>query len=481
MPVPPQKQESSSIASSSRKTRRLQDYISPATTPFLLSPARTTFPDTLEPPRPKLPPFSASPPPRIVIKRRPTHTSSPQSPTALPPVSPDTRNPYAHRSPPHVAWSTPDLTTASLLLHTLQQPGYRPSSRSEACSTSSRSSSSRHQHQHQHQHQRGKIQPVLYSTTFNPERFFAGLEPIADSEPECTRSDLEYDRDKTVRSKGKGRSSLILEDDEERDQATVRSTDKEKGRTGRTFVSAQWLRKLLDTTPAPASKNDMLVVQQPPPEPLRESMTHTMKPMNHRPIPKRRSTSTLNVAPRFLPSPSTLPSTSTSTATASVARLKAIPPTPEEEGEEKRRAAENRRSGLKGSRQGTPVMSLTPLAPLPPLLLPSSSDAASNPSISGSSTPRSVSFAVEPPKYSEERERSGEGGAGGRRVERKKKKRKEGEEGDKENGKEKGGWMSWFLDVSSGMPPPGAVASGRFDERMGERGPGGGGAFEFGL
>ena len=92
-----------------------------------------------------------------------------------------------------------------------------------------------------------------------------------------------------------------------------------------------------------------------------------------------------------------------------------------------------------------------------------------------------MSFAVEPPKYSEERERSGEGSAGGRKVEReKKKKRKEGEEWDKEK-EEKGGWMSWFLDVSSGLPPPGTVVSGRLDERMGGRGPGGGGAFEFGL
>ena len=81
-----------------------------------------------------------------------------------------------------------------------------------------------------------------------------------------------------------------------------------------------------------------------------------------------------------------------------------------------------------------------------------------------------MSFAVEPPKYSEERERSGEGGTGGLKVERKKKK--------KEKEKEDGGWMSWFLDVSSGLPPPGTVVSGRLDERMGGRGPG---AFEFGL
>jgi hypothetical protein len=472
-------QESSSIASSSRRAQRQHGYISPTTSAF----ARPTFP--AQPPRPTLPPFSASPPPRVVIERRPTHTSPPQAPTALVPDSLP-RNLYTHRSPPRVAWSTPDLTTASLLLHTLQQPGYRPSPRSEASSTSSRSSSSRYQHQQRHQHQtrQGKVQPAPYSTTFNPERYFAGLEPIADSEPECTRSDLEYDREKTVRTKGKGRASLLLEDDEERDQATVRSTDKEKGRTKRTFVSAQRLRKLLDTSATPASKNDMQVVQQQPPEPPQERKTHTLaKRTNHQPIPKHRSTSTLNVAPRFLPSPSTLPSTSTSTATASVTRLKAMPPTPEEEEEEKRRAAEKRRSGLKGSRQGsatgTPVMGLTPLIPPPPPS--SSSDVVSNPSVSGSSTPRSVSFAVEPPKYSEERERSGEGGTGGRRVERKKKKRKEWEEGEekgKEKEKEKGGWMNWFLEVSSGLPPPGA---GRLDERMGGRGPGGGGAFEFGL
>ena len=435
-----------------------------------------------------------SPPPRIVIERRSSHTSPPHSPatTAAPaPVIPP-RHPYTHRSPPRVAWSTPDLTTASLLLHTLQQPGYRPSSRSRASSASSRSSSSRLQQpqpQPHHPHQQGRVHPVPYSTTFNPERYFAGLEPIADSEPECARSDLEYDRDKTVRSKGKDRASLLLEDDEERNQATVKSTEKEKGRTGRTFVSAQWLRKLLDTSPAPGSKNDMLAVQSQPPEPPRERMMHTSaKSTNHRPIPKRRSASALNVVPRFLPSPSNLPSTSTSTATASVARLKAIPLTPEEEEKEKRRVAERRRSGMKGSRQGsatgTPVMGLTPLAPAPlasgagGLPLPPS-DAASNSSISGSSTPLSVSFAVEPPKYSEERERSGEGG---RRVERKtkRKKRKDGD-GDDGDGEERGGWMSWFLDVSSGMPPPGAVVSGRFEERMGGRGPGGGGAFDFGL
>jgi len=473
---PPRRQESSSIAPASSRTRRQHGYISPTPPALLSSLARSTFPDTPEPHRPTLPPFSASPPPRIVIERRPTHTSPPQAPSALAPDSLP-RNPYTRRSPPHVAWSTPDLTTASLLLHTLQQPGYRPSPRSEASSTSSRSSSSRYQHQQRPQPQvrQGKVQQAPYSSTFNPERYFADLEPIADSEPEYTRSDFEYDRDKTVRSKGKGRESLLLEDDDERDQATVRSTDKEKGRTKRTFVSAQRLRKLLDTSTIPTSKNDMQVVQQQPPELPQERMTNTSaKRTNHRPIPKRRSTSTLSVAPHFLPSPSTLPSTSTSTATASVARLKAMPPTTEEEEEERRRTTEKRRSGLKGSRQGsaagTPVMGLTPLMP--------SSDAVSTPSVSGSSTPRSVSFAVEPPKYSEERERSGEGGNGGRRVERKKK-RKEGEEGEKE--KEKGGWMSWFLDVSSsGLPPPGTVVSGRLDERMGGRGPGGG-AFEFGL
>ena len=472
-PVPkPRRQESSSMAFSR------QDYISPVTPALLLSPASPTFPDT---PRLELPPFSASPPPRIVIERRPAQTTSPQSRTALTPDAHST-NPYTLRSPPHVARSTPDLTTASLLLHTLQQPSYRLSSRSEADSASSRSSSSRYQHQHQqrHQHQgrQGKVQPAPYSTTFNPERYFASLEPIADSEPECTRSDLEYDRDKTVRSKGKGRASLLLEDEEEQDQGTVRSTDKDKERTGRTFVSAQWLRKLLGANPAPESKNDMLVVQQQPLEVPRERVTSTpVKPTNHRRIPKRRSASTLNVTPRFLPSPSTLPSTSTSTATASVARLKAIPPTPEEQEEEKRHAAEKRRSGLKGSRQGsatgTPVMGLTPLTPPPPLPLPPSSDAVSNPSASGSSTPRSVSFAVEPPKYSEERERSGAGW--------KKKSRKEGEESDRDREKEKGGWMSWFLDVSAGLPPPGTPVSGRLDERMGGRGPGGGGAFEFGI
>ncbi len=475
---------------SSRRAQPQPGYISPVTPSLLLSPASPTFPDTLEPPRLKLPPFSASPPPRIVIERRPARTSSPQSRTALTP-DPHSTNPYTHRSPPHIARSTPDLTTASLLLHTLQQPGYRLSSRSEADSASSRSSSSRYQHRQRHQHQvrQGKVQPAPYSTTFNPERYFASLEPIADSEPECTRSDLEYDRDKTIRSKGKGRASLLLEDEEEQDQGTVRSTEKDKGRTERTFVSAQWLRKLLGTSPAPESKNDMLVVQQQPPEAFRERMTPTsVKPTNHRRIPKRRSASTLNVTPRFLPSPSTLPSTSTSTATASVARLKAIPPTPEEQEEEKRRAAETRRSGLKGSRQGsaagTPVMGLTALTPLPPPPPPSSSDAvvSNPPSISGSSTPPRVSFAVEPPKYSEERERSGEGGTGGRRVEREKKKnRKEGEESDRERDKEKGGWMSWFLDVSSGLPPPGTPVSGRLDERMGGRGPGGGGAFEYGL
>lgn len=468
------KPESCSIAPSSRKPQRQQDYINPTLSALFLSPTRSTFPDTLEPPRAKLPPLSVSPPPRIVIERRPSHTPPSQSPTAFAPGSP-ARKPYHHRSQARVAWSTPDLTTTSLLLHTLQQPGYRPSSRSGASSTSSRSSSSRHQQQRQQprqqqrQQQQGRLQPVPYSTTFNPERYFAGLEPIDDSEPEYTRSDLEYDRDKTVRSKGKDRASLLLEDDEEQNQGTVKSTDKEKGRTGRTFVSAQWLRKLLDTSPAPGSKNDMLDVQQQPSEPHRERMTPTSaKATTHRPIPKRRSTSTLNIIPRFLPSPSMLPSTSTSTATASVPRLKAIPLTPEEEEEEKRRAADRRRSGLKGSRQGsaagTPVMGLMPLVPC---------DAASNPSMSGSSTPRSVSFAVQPPKYSEQRERNGDG----RRVERKKKKRKDGEE-EKE---EKGGWMSWFLDVSSGLPPPGTVVNGRFDERMGGRGPGGGGAFDYGL
>ena len=442
--------------------------MNPASSAIFLSPTRSTFPDTLDPPRALLPPLSVSPPPRIVIERRPSHISPPHSPAV--PAASSQRNPYTHRSPPRVAWSTPDLTTASLLLHTLQQPGYRPPSRSRASSASSRSSSSRpHQHQHQHQHQQGRVHPVPYSTTFNPERYFAGLEPIADSEPECARSDLEYDRDKTVRSRGKDRASLLLEDEEEHNQATVRSTDKDKGRTGRTFVSAQWLRKLLDTSPAPGSKNDMLAVQSQPPESLRERMVHTSaKFTNHRPIPKRRSISTLNVTPRFLPSPSNLPSTSTSTATASIARLKAIPLTPEEEEEEKRRAAERRRSGLKGSRQGsatgTPVMGVAPLAPL---AAPPAGDAAS---ASGSSTPRSVSFAVEPPRYSEGRE-------GGRRVERKKKKTRDDGDGDEE----RGGWMSWFLDVSSGLPPSGSVVSGRFDERMGGRGPGGGGAFDFGL
>ena len=116
-------------------------------------------------------------------------------------------------------------------------------------------------------------------------------------------------------------------------------------------------------------------------------------------------------------------------------------------------------------------MGLTPLTPPLP-----SSDAVPNPSASGSSTPRSVSFAIEPPKYSEERERNGEGGTGW-----KKKSRKEGEESDRDKDKEKGGWMSWFLDVSAGLPPPGTPVSGRLDERMGGRGPGGGGAFEFGL
>ena len=47
---------------------------------------------------------------------------------------------------------------------------------------------------------------------------------------------------------------------------------------------------------------------------------------------------------------------------------------------------------------GTPVMGVTPLAPL---AVPPTGDAAS---ASGSSTPRSVRFAVEPPRYSEERE-----------------------------------------------------------------------------
>lgn len=114
------------------------------------------------------------------------------------------------------------------------------------------------------------------------------------------------------------------------------------------------------------------------------------------------------------------------------------------------------------------------VAPLAPLAAPPAGDAAS---ASGSSTPRSVSFAVEPPRYSVERE-------GGRRVERKKKKktRRDGGDGDGEGrDEESGGWMSWFLDVSSGLPPSGSVVSGRFDERMGGRGPGGGGAFDFGL
>jgi hypothetical protein len=113
----------------------------------------------------------------------------------------------------------------------------------------------------------------------------------------------------------------------------------------------------------------------------------------------------------FLPSLSTLPSTSTSTSTAtvSVACLRAIPPSPEEEEDEPRSC------GLKGSRHGTPVLGLAPLAP--------DASASASASASGSSTPRSVSFAVEPPKYSEKRERSREGG----KVERTKKKRKGGE------------------------------------------------------
>ena len=468
VPVPlARRRESCSIAKKSMRQQEYEEYNSPTLSASISSPTRSTFSD---PPRARLPPSSVSPPPRIVIERRPTHTSPPQPPTALASDSP-VRNPYRHRSPARVVWSTSDLTTASLLLHTLQQPGYRPRSRSGASSTSSRSSSLRHQQQQQRpQSQQGRVQSSPYSTTFNPERYFAGLEPIADSEPECARSDLEYDRNKTIRSKGKDRTSSLLEDDEERNQATVKSTGKEKGRT---FISAQWLRKLLDTSPAPGSKEGMLAVQQPR-EPPRAPMTYiSPNPTNPRSIPKRRSTSTLNTAPRFFPSPSTLPSTSTSTATASVARLKAIPLTPEEQEEEKLRAAEKRRSGMKGSRQGTPVMGSVPLA---------LSDGASNPSISGSSTPRSVSFAVEPPKYSVERERDGEG-ATGRRVERergkRKKRRKDGEEGDADA--EKGGWMSWFLDVSSGLTPPGAVVGGRFDERMGGRGPGGGAPFDFGL
>jgi hypothetical protein len=43
--------------------------------------------------------------------------------------------------------------------------------------------------------------------------------------------------------------------------------------------------------------------------------------------------------------------------------------------------------------------------------------------------------------------------------------------------REKGRWTSGFLDVTS-VPPPGAIVS---EERMGGRGPGGVGAFEYGI
>jgi hypothetical protein len=265
MPVPTPKQESASPVSPRSPPHRNYININSATSASFSSPTRSPAPRLQ---RAKLPPLATSPPPRIVIERRPTHNLVSQLSTA-PPSDTRSRNPYRHRPPPRIAWSTPDLTTASLLLHTLQQPGYRPSSRSGASSTSSRSSSSRHQPQH---HQKpSRVQPVPHSTTFDPERYFAGLEPIADSEPECTRSDYEYDRDKTVRSKGKDRTASLLlleEGDEEQDHATVKTTDKDRGRT---FVSAQKLRKLLDTSPAPGSTtvhgntSDMLVVQPPPP------------------------------------------------------------------------------------------------------------------------------------------------------------------------------------------------------------------------
>jgi hypothetical protein len=51
---------------------------------------------------------------------------------------------------------------------------------------------------------------VSNSTTFDPERYLAGLEPIADSGLECTRSDRMYDRHKPVRSKGKDTTASLL-------------------------------------------------------------------------------------------------------------------------------------------------------------------------------------------------------------------------------------------------------------------------------